>query len=83
MLRCRRAPNSGSSDPDSDQSDEEIFYSHEEEDDSESAISDSLDVSDSEIESDDDVVVEEWLKLPNTEEIVLAAVKTGLLPSLR
>ena len=79
MLRCRRAPNSGSSDPDSDQSDEEIFYSHEEEDDS--AISDSLGVSDS--ESDDDVVVEEWLKLPNTEEIVLAAVKTGLLPSLR
>jgi len=81
LLRRRRAPNSGSSDPDSDQSDEEIFYSDEE--DSESALSDSLGLSDSEIESDDDVVVEEAVKLPNTEEIIRAAVKTGLLPSLR
>ena len=60
LLRRRRAPNSGSSDPDSDQSDEEIFYSdEEEEEDSESVVSDSLEVSESEVESDEDLVVEE------------------------
>ena len=46
-------------------------------------VSDSLEVSESEVESDEDVVVEEAVKLPNTEHIILAAVKTGLLPSLR
>ena len=40
-------------------------------------------LSDSEVESDEDVVVEEAVKLPNTKQIILAAVKTGLLPSLR
>ena len=46
-------------------------------------VSDSLEVSESEVESDEDVVVEEAVKLPNTEQINLSAVKTRLLPSLR
>jgi len=82
LLRRRRAPNSGSSGPDSDQSDDEIFYSDEEDADDDSLASDSLPLSDSDVDSDEDDVIVESVKLPKVCDVVKAAVATNLLPSL-
>ena len=61
---------------------DQIFYSDEEDADDDSLASDSLPLSDSDVDSDEDDVVVESVKLPKVCDAVKAAVATNLLPSV-